>query len=155
MRRNDRAITDLQAIQDIIRQCRVFRVAMSEGTTPYVVPLNFGYACTDGRFEFYFHGAAEGRKLDILRQNSAVCFEMDCNHELVPGPTACSYSYRYSSVIGSGHAEMVTASEDKMRMLSAIMKHQTGRDVTFTEEQVQAVAVCKITVSELSAKQHI
>lgn len=152
MRRKDREVTDPKSIQAIVDSCKVFRVAMSAQGMPYIVPLNFGYSCLDGRYEFYFHCAHQGKKLDILKQNSAVCFEMDTAHQLVEGDSACSYSFK--SVVGTGNAAIITGSKEKTSALQRIMKHQTGKDFSFSKQQLESVTVCKITATEICAKQH-
>ena len=78
MRRSDREITDLGEILSIINDCKVIHLAMVDDGEPYLLPLNFGYACEGGAFSFFCHSAREGRKLDILRKNPTVAFEMDC-----------------------------------------------------------------------------
>lgn len=40
---------------------------------PYIVPLNFEYQ----ENVFYMHCAKEGRKLEMIKENPFVCFEMD------------------------------------------------------------------------------
>lgn len=77
MRRSDREITDLGEILSIINDCKVIHLAMVDDGEPYLLPLNFGYACEGGAFSFFCHSAREGRKLDILRKNPTVAFEMD------------------------------------------------------------------------------
>lgn len=153
MRRKDREVTDAKSIQEIVDSCKVFRVAMSAQGIPYIVPMNFGYSCTEGCYEFYFHCAHQGKKLDILKQNSAVCFEMDTAHQLIEGDNACSYGYSFKSFVGSGKAGVVTGSEEKASALQQIMKHQTGRDFSFSQQQLESVTVCKIIVTEICAKQ--
>jgi uncharacterized protein len=152
MRRADREITDTASICTILDSCKVFRLAMVDGSIPYIVPLNYGYIFEDGRYSLYFHCAQEGRKLDILRTDNTVCFEMDTGHELTTAQSACGYGYNYSSIIGNGTVEILTAAEDKKKGLKVLMKHQTGKEFVFTDEQVQNVAVCRITVTELTAK---
>lgn len=153
MRRKDREITDIKRIIEIIDNCKVFRVAMVDEGMPYVVPLNFGYDYKDGSFEFYFHCAGEGRKLDIISKSSRVCFEMDCNHELTKAYDACGYSYNFSSVIGEGNAVIVENIEEKKRMLTVFMKHQTGKNFIFSDNEARSVTMCKIKVSGLCAKE--
>ena len=77
MRRSDREITDLGEILSIINDCKVIHLAMVDDGEPYLLPLNFGYACEGGAFSFFCHSAREGRKLDILRKNPTVAFEME------------------------------------------------------------------------------
>ena len=45
MRRSDREITDLGEILSIINDCKVIHLAMVDDGEPYLLPLNFGYAC--------------------------------------------------------------------------------------------------------------
>lgn len=155
MRRKDREITNIESIINIIESCKVFRVAMSVQDMPYIVPLNFGYSYKNDIFEFYFHSAMEGKKLDIIKINPLVCFEMDCNHELTRAELVCSYGYNYKSIIGNGKVQIVDNIEEKILYLKNLMKHQTGNEFEFTNQQVTNVAVCKITVTEISAKKRM
>ena len=151
MRRSDREITDLGEILSIINDCKVIHLAMVDDGEPYLLPLNFGYACEGGAFSFFCHSAREGRKLDILRKNPTDAFEMDCRGELQSADHACGYGYYYASVIGSGTAELIEGAE-KLDALSALMRHMAGREDTFTEEQARGVSVLAIRVRSLSAK---
>lgn len=152
MRRNDREITELQEILSIVNDCKVIRLAMQdEDGLPYIIPLNFGYRLENGVFTFYCHSAREGRKLDLLRRDPRVAFEMDCRGELQSADHACAYGYYYASVIGRGTAEEIEGAE-KLEALSALMRHMAGREDTFTEEQAHGVAVLAIRVNSLSAK---
>lgn len=62
MRRKDREITDSDRIQEIIDACQCMRIAFADGACAYIVPVNFGY--DKAGKAFYFHGAAQGRKID-------------------------------------------------------------------------------------------
>ena len=88
MRRSDREITDLGEILSIINDCKVIHLAMVDDGEPYLLPLNFGYACEGGAFSFFCHSAREGRKLDILRKNPTVAFEMDCRSTSTMSPAS-------------------------------------------------------------------
>ena len=146
MRRHDREITDSREILSIVNECKVICLAMlDEQGLPYIIPLNFGYRFADGVFTFYCHSAREGRKLELLRRDPRVSFEMDCRGELQSADHACGY------VIGSGTAELIEGAE-KLDALSALMRHMAGREDTFTEEQARGVAVLAIRVKLLSAK---
>ena len=67
------------------------------------VPLCGG----NGAFTFYCHSTKEGKKLDVIRKNASVAFEMDCQNALQHGETACTHSYYYASVLGEGKAEIL------------------------------------------------
>ena len=65
MRRSDREITDLGEILSIINDCKVIHLAMVDDGVPYLLPLNFGYACENGAFSFFCHGAREAEVFAI------------------------------------------------------------------------------------------
>ena len=66
MRRADRAVTDRARILQVIESCECCRVGFSCPEGAYIVPLNFAFVPgTPDRF--YFHGAHEGRKAELIR----------------------------------------------------------------------------------------
>lgn len=154
MRRSDREITFIEEKLAVIEKNKVMRLAMVDNGRPYVVPLNYGYTYEKGTLTLYFHCAAEGRKIDILKTNSDVCFEMDGEHKLIEGKTDCAYGYSFESVIGSGKCEFITDVGEKINALTQLMKHQTGvdRKYEFAESMVEKICVCKITADEFTAK---
>lgn len=155
MRRKEKEITNINELIEIIDNCKVLRLAMCVNDVPYIVPLNFGYAYEEGHFEFYFHCAKEGKKLEYINKNSNVCIGMDCDHGLKVNDKACGYNYRYKSIIGCGKAEIVEDIEDKKKYLCSIMSHQTQQEFSFEDNQTQAVAVCKVRVSKISGKKSL
>ena len=104
MRRKDREVLDEVKIDKFIRDCDCCRIGFydKENDEVYIVPLNFGYSNIDNKRVFYFHGAKEGRKIDLISKTNKVTFEMDSNHELIVGEMAWNYSERYQCVMGTG-----------------------------------------------------
>ena len=155
MRIKDREITDPARIADIISRCTCCRIGFNDGGEVYIVPLNFGYEEKDQTYTFYFHGAKEGRKIDLIGTNPNVGFEMDTDYKLNEGDIACKYSARFQSVIGNGVMRMVTDTDEKKRGLSLLMEHTAGkRDWQFDDAMVNAVAIFKLTVTKMSCKEH-
>ncbi len=76
MRRKDREITGIGEIEVIISHADICRIALTENNMPYIVAMNFGYSGGEKK-RLYFHCATEGRKIDMIRKNSYVCFQMD------------------------------------------------------------------------------
>ena len=151
MRRVNREIKDLNEIKKIVDGCKVLRIATKDEEGLYVVPLNFGYSCENGKVTFYFHSAKEGRKIDAFKADEQVAFEMDCEHKLVVAEKACGYSYKFASVIGTGTITFLEGKE-KLNALSILMKHQTGKDFTFDEKMAKGVTVCSLIAEKLTAK---
>lgn len=153
MRRKDREIIELDKIVDIMKKCDVCRLALFDQQYPYIIPLNFGLQYEDGRVELYFHGANEGKKLSLIKENNRVSFEMDCSHKLITGDKACDYTMEYESVIGQGIIEILPEA-DKINALDAIMRNYSKEsEFEYNEKYVNAIAVLKLSVIEVSGKQ--
>ncbi|WP_029410791.1 pyridoxamine 5'-phosphate oxidase family protein [Treponema pedis] len=154
MRRKDREITDFKTIKMIIEQSDCIRLGFIDCEEVYIIPLNYGYEEIDGRFIFYFHGAGKGRKIDLIQKNPKAGFELDTNHSLISGNTACSYGYAYRSIIGTGTVQFVNNTEEKKHALTLLMKHHTGKtDWHFGEADINSVCVFKLTVINMTAKE--
>jgi uncharacterized protein len=153
MRHPEKAITDPAAIDDILRRGTVCHMAMVDGDRPYVVPLCYGYR--DGAL--YAHSAREGRKLDLLRRNPAVCFDVSVDVELAPGDHPCRWNMRYRSVIGAGRATLVDDPEDKRAAMDIIMAHYGGQPeggrYPYEEAILGNTIIIRVDVESLSGKQ--
>lgn len=119
MRRTDRQLSDAKTIEEIILKADVIRVGLFDGNEPYIVPLNFGYAAP----YFYMHCANEGRKIEIIKLNPKVCFELETDHNLVKAPQACGWTMNFKSVMGTGILEIINEPEEKTKGLSVLMDH--------------------------------
>ena len=158
MRIKDREFLDEVKIDEFIRNCDCCRIGFydKENNEVYIVPLNFGYSNVDNKKVFYFHGAKEGRKIELISKTKKVSFEMDSNHELIIGKMACNYSERYQSVMGTGLISFVEDKDEKIAALNEIMFQSTGKkDWDFPEPMLNGVAVFKIEVTSLSCKEHL
>lgn len=153
MRRTDMSVTAPTEIVEIIKGCDVCRIGFAVGNEAYIVPLNFGFAYEFGQLTLYFHCAGTGRKLELMRKNPQVCFEMDRAHRLITGSMACQYSMEYESVMGEGRLELIQQTEGKRRGLECIMEHyEKGQQFSFDDAQLERVEVLKLTVHSLSGK---
>ena len=158
MRRKDREVLDEVKIDKFIRNCDCCRIGFydKENDEVYIVPLNFGYSNVDNKRVFYFHGAKEGRKIELISKTKKVGFEMDSNHELIIGKMACNYSERYQSVMGIGIISFVEDKEEKAKALNEIMFQSTGeKDWEFPEPMLNGVVVFKIEVTSISVKERL
>jgi len=148
MRRKDREIKDKAEIERIIQKALVCRVGLSDGDSPYVFPVCFGFKGGT----IYFHSAQEGKKIEILRKNNKVCFELDIDTELVEGEGGCDWGIRYSSVIGFGTASFVEDIEEKKKALHVLLGHYSDKAYEFPEPSLSEVAVIKICVESMTGK---
>lgn len=151
MRRKDREITDFDEIVSIIKKCDVCRIALNDQDFPYIVPLNFGMDIEDGKVVFYFHGAMEGKKLDLIKQDNRATFEMDCCHNFILYEERMSCTMGYESVIGHGTIEIVP-DEQKLKALKILMRQYHSEDFQFNTNMMKVTTVMKMTVSDMTGK---
>ena len=142
----------MQEIISILDKAKVLHLGLVDGDEPYVVPMNYGYTMEDGKMTVYLHGALQGRKLDVMRVNPKVFFELDCDIVPFEGKTACNYGITYASVMGRGIAEIVEDVEEKCQAMTVLMRSQTGKEFTFNEKLVSIVGVIRIRISDYTAK---
>jgi len=152
MTKREFTITDEQQLRDILDSAKVLRLGLAVDNVPYIYPMNYGYRMEEGRLTLYLHSAAKGSKLELLRANPDVCFELDCDHAPFEGRVACQYGLSYSAISGRGRAVLVEDVEEKMEAMRSLMKTQTGKDFSFNERLVSIVSVIRVDVSEYTAK---
>jgi len=148
MRRKDKQIRDIAAIEEILSSAAVCRLGLCEENQPYVVPLCFGYEDNT----LYFHCSLEGKKLDILRKNNKVCFEVDIDHEFVKADKACDWGMKYKSVIGFGKAEFIEDIESKRKALDIVMQQYSGGTFEYPEEAIKNTIVIKVEIESMTGK---
>lgn len=154
MRRADREVTDFQELIAIMEKCDVCRLSLNDDGYPYILPLNFGMQTADGRVELYFHGAAEGRKYELIQADNRASFEMDCGHRLVTDRERGNCTMEYESVIGRGRIEMVPDGE-KYEALCILMRHYHKEEVPFQRAVMPKTRVFKLVVEKMTGKRRI
>jgi len=148
MRRKEKEITDRAVIESIILRSSVCRLALSEDSHPYIVPLCFGYKDN----ALYFHSARKGRKLDILKKNNKVCFEFDIDHEIVEAKDPCKWSMKYRSVIGYGKVSVIDDPESKRSAFNIIVQHYAGISFTYAEVILKDTVLIKVEIESMRGK---
>jgi hypothetical protein len=118
------------------------------GDGPYVVPVGFAYA----ERKVFFHTCCKGLKMESLRKNTNVCFEVD---------EALSDATMSKSVIIFGTAEII---EDEQRMIPYLQKlidkyrvplnfdeymRKPGRN---RESELKVARICLITPTNITGR---
>lgn len=148
MRRKDKEIKDTKEIESIINRSDVCRIALCENNSPYIVPVCFGYRDNC----LYFHSAAGGKKIDIIKKNNRVCFEFDIQEGLIKSQNPCDWDVKYCSVIGSGKAFIIEEFEEKTRALNIIAGHYSSDGFEYQKNSVDNVTVIKVEIENLTGK---
>jgi len=148
MRKKKREITDKSVLEQLLMQARICRLGLYDGKWPYVVPVNIGYNAG----HLYFHSSRKGKKMEILRDNPNVCFEVDSDVEMVTGELPCDYTTNYKSVIGFGTAVVIEDEAEKLDGLRIIMRRHGAPIEGFRPEVVPVTAVVRIDIQSMTGK---
>lgn len=149
MRRSDKAVTEQPAIEKILRAGTTCQLAFAADPVPYLVTLNYGYHAG----VLYFHSAREGRKIDLIGKNGQAAFTVALDLGLIKGENACDWSVRFQSVVGHGQISLLESAEEKQQGLDLFMAHYSDVEFSYPEKMVQATAVFKLVISEMTVKQ--
>ena len=148
MRRKDKEVTSREWMMEVLEKGIWMELAMSgKDGWPYVVPLNYGF----GKDFIIVHGAREGKKIDLLRENDKVAFNVAIDTEVIRDENDPSeFSMKYRSVSGLGTAKFIEDAEEKREALKIIMEHYHGPKEPITEGMLKATAVIKISITEIT-----
>lgn len=153
MRRKDREVTDFKKITEIISECDIIRIGLSDGEFPYIVPLNFAYTVCGEQIEFYVHGAMAGRKYELMKRNGKCSFEMD-----IPLIMECiaekkDVTMRYKSVMGTAVITFLEGSEKQNAIDNIIMqRYDQTRYFEYNKAVVKHTAVARLSAIDITAK---
>ena len=97
--------------------------SIDEKGYPQIIPMNFVFTNN----AIYMHSHIRGEKLDNIKRDSKVGFEVDKNLEFLPSyffdPEDASLADTlYISVIIKGEASMINENKEKVLALNALMK---------------------------------
>ena len=127
---------------------------------PQIIPMNFVFLNNS----IYMHSHIKGEKIENIKRNSKVGFEVDKNLEFLPSyffdPEDASLADTfYISVVIKGEANLVRNNEEKVLALNGLMeKYQPeGQYKPMSEdmEVLDATAVIKIIPKEMNGKYKI
>lgn len=150
MRRKQNEIVDKGIIEEILSKSEVCRIAIIDGDKPYIVPLNYGYRDN----AIYVHSAPIGKKIDLLKINNKVCFEIEYSAEIVKHEVSCDWGTKYRSVVGYCSIDFITDYEQKKAGLDIIMAHYGKKiDNVYKDKEVEFIVILKLNIEEISGKQ--
>lgn len=121
---------------------------LGDGGYPYAVPLSYLYR--EGKI--YFHCAAEGHKLDAIRQNEKVSFCVIGKDDVRPE----EYTTYFRSVVAFGRARVLEG-QDAWQALDALAgRYAPGHEEERRREmdgQMHRLRVVEITVEHMTGKE--
>lgn len=151
MRRQDKEIKGREEIEEVLSRAAICHLGLCDNGTPYVVPVNYGYAAGC----IYIHSAKEGRKIEILHKNNLVSFTAYINEGLKRSDLACNWGTEYRSVMGTGRAFLIDDRAEKEASLRIIMRHYTETGFSFDPQKIDRVTVIKIKIDSITGKKSL
>ena len=134
--------------------------SIDEHGFPQIIPMNFVFL----NDSVYMHSHIRGEKIENIKRNSKVGFEVDRNLEFLPSyfsdPEDASLADTlYISVVIKGEALLVENNEEKVLALNGLMKkyQPEGRYKPMDNDMdvLDATAVIKIIPKEMNGKYKI
>lgn len=143
--------SDRLAMEAILARESLGHLAMTCDGDLYLVPLNYTYV--DGTI--LFHCALQGRKLDMIRRNPSVCFEVS-RQECEPAPHAGDLCDEpFESVICWGEARIVEDPRERQVVLNEFQtRYQTskGPRQTISLERAEKCGAVEITIYRMTGR---
>jgi len=150
MRRKDREITDQAEIKAIIKADHLMHLGLVDGDMPFVVPVFYAYDDT----ALYFHSAKAGTKIEILKRNNNICFEISIDHGIIESEEPCDFEAKHRTVIGVGKAHFVENVAEKTKALNLIVAYFSDKKFEFPKANLDRTAVIRIDIVSLKGKKH-
>ncbi len=150
MRRKEREITDRAEIDTILASTNVMHLALADGDVPFLVPVFFAY---DGA-SMCFHSASAGTKIEILKRNPKVCFEVSQYQGVIESEQACDFEARHRTVIGFGTAGFVDDEAEKVQILDQIVSRFTSKQFEYPQTNLRYTSVVRIEIESIKGKKH-
>ena len=139
-------------IDQFLTCARVGRIGLILKEGPYIVPVGYGYA--EGKI--FFHTCREGLKIEAIRRDPKVCFEVD---EYISDVSLAK------SVIIWGHAELIQEDAKKIPYLEKLIDkyrvpvtfggYMARRPDRNVKEELGAVMICLITPTKITAQKFV
>lgn len=136
-----------EQIEELFLRSEVGRLGtFSPDGFPYVLPMHFVYFDN----KIYMHGLPKGKKIDNIKFNQNVCFEIDemlsLLYEGVENP--CDVNTEFNSIIVEGKASLVNEFDEKKNALSMIVAkftpHLVGKELP--SKMINGTAVIRIDI---------
>ncbi|HJV78440.1 MAG TPA: pyridoxamine 5'-phosphate oxidase family protein [Paludibacter sp.] len=150
MRRLDKKITDEKVIDEILLRSDICRLGLIDNGEAYIVPVNYAYKNN----VIYIHSAHAGRKMELLKQNNRVSFEIEFHQEIVKSDIACAWTTKYRSVMGKGTITIENDAAAKKTGMDLIMrKYGVDIELNYKESVLERMTILMLKIESITGKQ--
>jgi nitroimidazol reductase NimA-like FMN-containing flavoprotein (pyridoxamine 5'-phosphate oxidase superfamily) len=153
MHKQEREITDPDALLDILSEGQYVVLAMCRENEPYVVTLSYGH--DRQAHALYFHTALQGLKLDVIEQNPRVCGTVIEDRGYIQGE--CAHAYR--SLVLWGEMYVVDDVAEKKHGMEILTEHLESDPDPIRRKHLQKadayerVAILRLDIQHMTGKQ--
>ncbi|WP_141432484.1 pyridoxamine 5'-phosphate oxidase family protein [Bacillus sp. 03113] len=161
IRYKNREVLDPEKIYSFLEQAKTGYLGLADTKGPYVIPLNFVW--TNGNI--YFHGASEGRKMEILIENPSACFTISEDYGTMAHPIPAHTDTAYMSTMLFGKIELITDIDEAVLAMQKMLDkyvpgyYQKPLSKSHLEKYRSSLgsktAVMKLIPSKITAKENI
>ena len=144
MRNKKKEVTDKKIIEGILKEANWCQLAMTDKDQPYIVPLNYGYKDN----ALYIHCATQGMKLDLIRKNPKVAFNITLDAKYLDG----LLTMRYRSVSGTGIASIIENEEGKRTALNCLTGHFGAEPHNHSAESLKTIVMIRVDIESTTCK---
>ena len=147
IRRDDRAISENEAKEILLKGEFGILSTVSKDGQPYGVPVSYSYT-GEG---IYFHCAVEGHKLENINDNNRVSFCVVGATQVLPD----KFGTKYESAIVFGKAFEVMDDEKHKGLVELLKKYSAGfmeKGLRTIKSSDKKTRVYKITVESITGK---
>lgn len=153
MLRKEREMDEADVVRFLL-EAKIGRLGISQNNEPYVVPVLFVYDLETEAI--YVHSSKKGRKIEMIRKNPKVCFEIDEMSNIIIGKSPCNCKVIYRSVIVFGEASFIDNSLEKTKVLNTFMRkyaNETNR-IPVTSEMTNNTQIIMVKIISKTGKEN-
>jgi hypothetical protein len=137
---------------EVVRDCEYATLAtVNTDGTPYCIPVS--PVLIDSAI--YFHCAAEGKKLDNIKQNNNICISCVSHTKLIPE----KFTTEYKSAVAIGKCGIIEDKTEKITALRAICEKYAGSNMSSFDEEIakslHRTCICRIDIEQITGKANI
>ncbi|MFM2587202.1 pyridoxamine 5'-phosphate oxidase family protein [Vibrio sp. TBV020] len=147
-----KAVTDDQALYDVIDESLIAHIAIYDSEQPFIIPM-LAWRVED---KVYIHGANNSRLMRNLRKGNNTCLTFTLFDGWVLARSAFHHSAHYRSAVVLGHFTSVEDSTEKDRLLNHFIEQiapgRTDQVRLSNQKELDATMLLEIPLTEASVK---
>lgn len=153
IRRSEREMNKFE-IREIVQKGKYMTLALCKTGEPYLVTVNYAY--DENERCFYFHCAAEGKKIEFIRANKRAWGQI--LEDLGYAQGECDHHYK--TVHFQGEAFVLEDREAKRRALALMIDQLEEipgpvKDRNLIDAKIDGVTIVKVTTSYFTGKKNL